>query len=301
MSPASGSAAAQDWTRWLEFPAIDSPTLAASKLSALARFTSLCLAVEFWEAMTYWSQFPGFGWHRAKLVLALGCAAATWHAPWARGACAGAALLAASEVVLSFPEAANHHYLQLLVLGLLAWTNRLNPGEATALTGGLRWIGLLGLIHAGWQKLLHGHYLDGSFLAFAISRNDRFSSFFAWLAPAQEVERLQGLSFGLGAGPYRVDSALFQAIANLTWVAEIVLPLMLLFRQTRHLGLLLVLGYIIAIELGAREIFFGGLIVNLLLLFAPTDWNRKLLPAFVGLYLLALLSTLGVIPHWGFT
>jgi hypothetical protein len=256
--------------------------------------------VEFWEAQTYWVSQGAGALHLVKSIVATALAIAIWRPAWARLACAGLSLLALLEVVASFPESANHHYLQFLCLALMGAIG-LRGDSTPLLVGGMRWIGAIGLFHAGWQKLLHGYYTSGTFLAYAIASNQRFSDFFAWVAPAGEVERLRALTFGAGAGPYVIESTWFRTVAQITWAAELVLPPLLLFERTRRLGVAATLAYILAIELGAREIFFAGLIVNLIAFWAPGNLNRKLLPWFFAMYALALLSTIGAIPHWGFT
>jgi len=47
----------------------------------------------------------------------------------------------------------------------------------------------------------------------------------------------------------------------------------------------------LAIELGAREMFFGGLMVGLILLFARRDLLARTVPWITGFYLVWLLRT----------
>ena len=60
------------------------------------------------------------------------------------------------------------------------------------------------------------------------------------------------------------------------------------------------LGFTVAIEAGAREFMFGGLFVNLLLLFLPGAWNRWFLPVCVGGYLFLIGVDAGIFPEFYF-
>ena len=48
-------------------------------------------------------------------------------------------------------------------------------------------------------------------------------------------------------------------------------------------------------------IFFGLLMVLLLLLFTERDWNRRLLPVFAAFAIYLLAMTAGLLPRWYFT
>ena len=56
----------------------------------------------------------------------------------------------------------------------------------------------------------------------------------------------------------------------------VVLPVLLMIRKTRSLGLVASLALIVAIEIGAREFVFGLIFVSMVLLFARRD---RLTPA----------------------
>jgi hypothetical protein len=71
------------------------------------------------------------------------------------------------------------------------------------------------------------------------------------------------------------------AVSNLTWLAEIVLPiglLGLLGSRARTLAMVAALVLMIAIQLGAREIFFAGIMIGGLLLFDRRDRVSAFLP-----------------------
>ena len=67
--------------------------------------------------------------------------------------------------------------------------------------------------------------------------------------------------------------------AHLTYLAEIAVPAMMLWARTRTLGLYAALAMLAGIELVARELFFGLLMVNLLFLWSPKDHSARLEPA----------------------
>ena len=69
-----------------------------------------------------------------------------------------------------------------------------------------------------------------------------------------------------------------------TWMLELALPVGLCFARTRAVALLAALALIVAIEAGALEIFFGGLMVGLLLLFAERERLSVLIGPIVLVY-----------------
>jgi hypothetical protein len=125
---------------------------------------------------------------------------------------------------------------------------------------------------------------------------DTFRDAFAWVLPAEEIARIRSYSFNPGQGPFRIDSGLFIVVSNVSWIAEIVFPLMLIPRKTRVIGIIGLLVTIVLIEIAAREIYFGLMVMMLLFLFAPFDANRKLLPAYVLFYLWSIPMALEWVP-----
>ena len=79
------------------------------------------------------------------------------------------------------------------------------------------------------------------------------------------------------------------------------LPPLLLFARTRTFAVGALIVYVFAIEAGARELFFGLVIVAMLLLFAPESWLRRTFPVFVAAYVYLALVAFGVLPRWYFT
>jgi hypothetical protein len=156
------------------------------------------------------------------------------------------------------------------------------------------------LFHTGLSKLLYGQYFHGDFLAYMIGTGDRFGDAFRLLLGADEVVRLQGYdALRTGAGPFRVSSWPFVLASNLVWIAELALPVLLMIRRTRAPAALASIALVLAIQAGARELGFAMLFGNLLLLFLPGVWNRRLLPLCALAFVLALLAVLGWLPGGG--
>lgn len=180
------------------------------------------------------------------------------------------------QLALTFPQTANHFYLETFAVALLCLVRRDDPaGEALALRS-LRAVTLLVLFHTGLQKLLYGHFLHGDFLAYMIGRGDRFATFFRLLLPEGEIARLAGYDPRIdGAGPYRVSLPLFVAVSNLVWAAELLLPVGLVFRRTRPFAAAAAIALVLSIQLGAREISFALLFSALLALSLPWPARRS--------------------------
>jgi hypothetical protein len=108
----------------------------------------------------------------------------------------------------------------------------------------------------------------------------------------------------LGAGPYRTDSWLFIALSNAVYLFEMGAGLALLVSRIRPLVVAAAIGFVIAIEAGARELTFGALMINLLLLFLDGPWVRRLFPLFVALYAYLVLAEqggLGLLPMFPYS
>jgi hypothetical protein len=126
------------------------------------------------------------------------------------------------------------------------------------------------------QKLVHGYYFQGEYLAYSLSR-ETYASVFAWLLPADELARLASYDGSPGTGPYVVRDRVFLVISNLTCVLEIMLAPLLLFARTRLAAVVAVLLLLAAIESAAREMFFFIILSNMLMLFLERDHNRRLI------------------------
>ncbi len=286
---------AQSWEeRWLGWTGVDEPEAASSKLRSIRRLLLITIACEAWFVLGYvpYSSRPlAYG---LIAIALLGCAIGGWQDRFGRPASALAFVLLLGVVLSAFPDNANHQYLALLLLMLvlLGDSRSAEAGrDAQAALQSMRWIALIGVFWAGAMKLFYGYWLGGEFLAFRVATDPGFSQVLGLLVPEGELDRLVGLGTDLGAGPFRVDAPLLVVISNMTWLLELVLPLGLLWSRTRVISMVATIVLFVAIQLGAREIFFGGLMVGLLLLFARRDLVARALPWFTGLYVGWLLRS----------
>jgi hypothetical protein len=216
------------------------------------------------------------------------------------GAGLGAARLAvpliAGEIVwtqLTRRDSANHVAVELFCLALLALFDERDEREARLLLPGLRWFIALLLFYTGLQKLLYGYYFQGQFLAFMAGTEERFAAFFRHFMPAGELERLQSYNElvggrwrpRIGAGPYIVRSSAFQILSNAVYLFEMAAGVALCVPRLRTAAALAAIAFVVLIEAGARELTFGLLMANLLLLFVRGGWNRRLYWALTAGYL----------------
>ncbi len=219
----------------------------------------------------------------------------------ARHATVGALLLLSSKLIASFPATSNHFFIEYCCIALVAFCDLGNADERALALNAARWLLVIVLFWSGVQKVLYGTYFNASFLGFSIAHKPSFASLFSWLVPAEEMARLHGLRVtGVGAGPFAIDSPLALAIANGSYLFEITAPFLLLWRRTRLWAVAATLLFVICIELGARELMFGALFINLLLLFVPRPLNRLLLPGFAAFYAVLIASRLGLLPKFQF-
>ena len=233
---------------------------------------------------------PGFGSWAARLA-----ALPLW-------ATRVASVLLLAEIAITVPFTANHVFLEFLCLALLSVLDERDEREAELLLPAFRWLVGIFFFYTGLQKFLYGYYFDGQFLAYLAGTEDRFAAFFGLIIPADELARLQSynellLQPGvyrprLGAGPYLVDSVLFVVVSNGVYLFEMLAGVLLLARRTRVPAAVASIAFVVMIELGARELTFGVLMVNLLLLFLPGAWIKRLLPAFLLFYLYLVMAHL---------
>jgi len=274
---------------------VDEPDLALAKLRSIRRLVLITLACESWYALRYvpYSSHPAaYGMVAAVLV---GCAIAGWRDRFAPAASALAFVLLLGVVISAFPDNANHQFLALLLLLLVllaAWPGPVvDPADAIAALQSMRWIAAIGVFWAGVMKVFYGYWLGGEFLAFRIATDPGFTRVLGFLLPDRELSRLLSLGTGLGAGPFRTEAPLLIAVSNATWIAELMLPLGLLWGRTRRVSMVATILLFVAIQTGAREMLFGGLMVGLLLLFARRDRVSAALPWITGTYVLWLLRS----------
>lgn len=195
------------------------------------------------------------------------------------------ALVSLSLVLASWPQTSNHGLLGTLLSVLLPF---LAQEPNTAIRFFQRTL-LVICFGAGVQKLLHGTWWSGSFLAYEVVHASRFEFALRWLLSPGEWTRLRGLrGDAIGTGPY-VLTGISLWLARALVLLEVGLPVCALqprLRALAHIGLLLLA---ISFALVARELLFGGLFIALNALVWPTVRLRHTLIAVTLLYGLGAL------------
>lgn len=270
-----------------------------SQLHAFQTILVLVIATEYWNRLIKeWSVVDAFLVLTPLAISALGVLVILGRGR--RLAFVGIAAVVASFLVIIFPAGGNHEYLELVLCLLCAGLDIDDDAERRLLAGAVRWMTCVILFWAGVQKLVHGFYFRGEYLAYSVSR-ETYASVFSWLLPADELTRLASYDGSPGTGPYSTRGPLFLAVSNLSCIAEIVLAPLLWLRPTRAAAVIGALVLLLAIESAAREMFFFFVLFNMLLLFLETDLNRRLiLPIAVALGCM-LLVRLGVLPEVTFS
>ncbi len=226
------------------------------------------------------------------------CLAATFRESWLRAAAGGGLCFAAWKGAAIFPHNSNHFFLEIVCLlfaSIASWRRGDDDGLAVFVRG-VRWLPVLVLFWSGVNKAVYGTYFNGAYLG-SILPFSGFRFVFGLLMPGEELTRLLATA---SPGPYAFHSPLALLVSNGVWLGEIVAGLLLIPARTRVLGALLGMGLLLGIELGARELMFGLLMTNMLCLYAPVSWSRRLLPASGAFYAVLGAATLGWLPFWSF-
>lgn len=272
----------------------DRPGAAPPAVRAFEVVLLLVIGVEYWlRAIPKWGQLASHYYvllALATVVCPLGLTAV--------GRRPAFAALAASHAFLvwsEFPSTGNHAYLELLLCLLATSLDPSDPGEARLYVRAVRWLGVLIIGYSGIQKFAHGYYRHGEYLAFSLGA-PTFQPILRPFLTAEEFWRLTAFTGAVGDGPYQVRSWPFVALANGTWIAEVALAPLLCLPRTRTVAVAGALLLIAAIEVGAREVFFGLVYLDVVLLFAPPPALRATVPVAAGLLAVLTLSRLGAIP-----
>jgi hypothetical protein len=270
------------------------PTLRLAQVVAFERIVVLVVGVEYWcRGLARWNDLS------TAYVASLGAATVlcliALLTPWRRPALALLAGIHAFVVWNEFPAAGNHAYLEVMLLTLAAFLDPRRDADRVLYVAAARWLAVVILFYSGIQKLAHGYYFHAEYFAFSLWI-DSFRTAFRWVLPEGEYARLTAFTGQPGDGPYVVRSPLVVAIANLTWIAEIVLAPALLWRRTRPFAIAAAVALIAAIEVAAREVFFGLLYVNLILLYLEHPWHPRLVAPVAAVLASLVLVRVGWLP-----
>jgi hypothetical protein len=268
--------------------------------SGLTAFRFLLLvhaAVRLWGRVAFEPVVDGPPLAVVLAAVATVAAAASLVAGQARRAAGVMTTVTLLEVITNLPDTPNHVYLELYCLGLFAVLDTDSKAEGPLLRSALCWMAILVLFHSGLQKVIYGYYFRGDFLLTVIAGRERFAWPFVWLLPAGEVERLRQFeAFLTGAGPFRSDSILLLVVSNGVWVAEIVLPVLIVVGRSRAMAVGLAIALVVGFQVLAREFVFALLFAQLLLVALPGEWNRRTVPLFLIAYAILILGILGILP-----
>lgn len=265
-----------------------------AKIQAFQLVLALVLCVENWLRLLRQTGDPEARLVGIALVATL-FAAGVFVPRWRRVSFGGWALFQLWILWASFPWAGNHRYLQLMLLALFALLDPDDEEEQALLLRAVRWLVILVFFYSGVQKLVHGYYFQGQFLAYSTWR-EHFRLAFQLVLPADELARLASYQRVIGPGPYLVSSPLFLVVSNTVWIAEIALGVGLFLRRTRQVAMVATIAFIVVTEVVAREVSFGCMYVSSLLLFSNRELNRPWLRICAVLLALMMLVGLGILP-----
>ena len=276
----------------------DEPGTERQKLRAFGIILSLVVCTEYWTK--YLNRADDVG---AATIAALGVVTLLTvlivHGRWRRPAFAGIAVVQIWYVLSLFPMAGNHRYLEMAFAGHLALLDDDHGPEQTLLLRSLRCMTVVVLFYSGLQKLVHGYWFRGQFLAWALW-SDSFQAALEPLFSAHDFARLSSPTWSAGDGPFLVANPLLVVLSNAIWVTELTLAALLIPRATRRFACIATCGMIFAMELVTRELMFGVEFAAAILLFARGNALRRSVLPFAVLLLAALLVRLGVVPDVGF-
>ena len=268
---------------------------AAARLPALRLYLMIHAPFELlWDSLIWESQRAYNGvFFGAGLLLCLGFSFLDGRTVIATRLFVGFHL---GAIVWLFPAVSNHFFLVFFCLLLLSILNLERPPEALLGLQACRWVVLIVLFYSGVQKVLYGTYFQAQFLTWTIAHDVRFEQAFAPILPAAEAARIAALAET--AGPFVSEWWPMLVISNFVYLFELLATLLLLHRRTRSAAVAAVFMFMVLIESGAREWFFGCVFVNLLFLFTRKSWYRVLLPLTFIIYALLLFPRLDRVWGW---
>lgn len=181
--------------------------------------------------------------------------------------------LSATEVWQSWPYTLNHIALETFILVFILLEAEAEDNLAPLM---IKAVLVSVWIYSGMQKLFHGYFFSGEYLALeTLSGESHLGKNLAWILHYVEsvfgTEKFSPLICCGGADLILPawEVFLFRAMGVMTVLTEIFLPLTLLFRKTRLIGVILLFLFQLTIGLSSAEIDFAFTAVAILLLFEP--------------------------------
>lgn len=272
----------------------DEPAVRARRIAAFEQGFALVVAAEYWlRAVPKWDQLQPHYFVLLAIATVAGVAIVLRRARRT----AFVALAAAHLVLLwaEFPSSGNHAYLELELCLVAALLRPDDEQEGLLYLRAVRWIAVIVLFYSGVQKLAHGSWLHAEYLVFSLG-SETYRALLGWLLPPDELARVIAYRGEVGDGPYRVAGWTFPLLSNGTWIAEIVLAIALCVRRVRPVAMVGALSLLLAIEVVAREVFFGLVFASAILLFTRGDTQGSMRWAIVAVLLALIGSRAGVLP-----
>jgi hypothetical protein len=265
-------------------------------LRAFERILLLVVGFEAWlRAIPKWGQLSGaYDVHLGVVSVACLIGVAT---PWRRSALAVVAMSQGYIAWREFPSTGNHAYLEVALCALGATLRVEDDADRALYLRGVRWLVLVVFFWSGVQKLAHGYWTHGEYLAFSLDTAG-FRPVLAWLVDADELRRLAAFDGQVGDGPYTTSSWRLLAVSNGTWIVETLLPAFLVWRRTRIAAALAGLALLAGIEIGAREVFFGLIFANAIVTFLPATVQPRLVAPVAATLVVLTLSRLAFVAVW---
>lgn len=298
VAAADASGAASGWVaavdRWLSIFDMGSASDRQAKLSVFERVLLIVSVSEYWTRALKTSGGL-IGTTLLNPVLATVFAGAALYRPLRRPAFLSLALLHAVLIYNDFPARGNHAYLETIFFLMAALLDPVDEEEGRLYVRSILWIVCVIFFFAGVQKAVQGYYFQGQYLAYSVSRVTYRPVLSPFLSSA-EFERLVGLTGRVGSGPYLISEPLFLAVSNLVWIGEILLVPLFIYPATRTLAMVGALLLIAAIEAGARELYFGLIYTNAILLLARTNLHRYVVVPIAILAFLMIGVRAGFLP-----
>ncbi|MCB9625588.1 MAG: hypothetical protein H6723_19900 [Sandaracinus sp.] len=252
---------------------------AGAKLFVFERFLRFHLAAHLTVSTVFGAREGTLGWGaasvRAVAVVALFVAVGLPRR-WDRHVSVVLALGAGWAVAATFPTTSNHGFYAAL-LSLASVVLRDEPRRAVEY---LRATVLLVTFGAGAQKLLHGTWWRGSFVAWELAHG-RFVGTIGRLLSAEELARLSSMREGR-EGFVLAGKAL--ALVRAVMLGELLLPMLACVPRLRVWAAIGLLGLGLGFGLVADEVLFGGLFVAVVALFFSPSTARALSLATAALY-----------------
>lgn len=237
-------ATALRWSAWraLGRPEMRPASLAGDGTAATELLVAFqrCLALKLF--FTFHVIWP---WGAAVQALLAACTLAMCGARTARLGVAAWWALMAFQVARTLPFTLNHYVLELLVLSVLVvFPVRFEPERQSGDGLRLLWLAVLSVwFFAGIQKLVHGQYLDGRFMALALLGDGQLGAHLRGGLELLQADATSALvnpvlaSFGPSEQGLSATARVYSvALGWLVVIAELGLPVLACFPRTRTLA-----------------------------------------------------------------